>query len=100
MEVCTRKLINYLEVHEDDVVEDCCVIWKMTLQELYPLDLDHVLGAEVLIQCSDPGPLSPRPRLLRSLAVRLHSVHTVVIRGSEAQQHTQLFPLVTGRDTL
>ena len=48
-----------LQVDEDDVMEDSGVVGDMTLEELYPGDRDHVLHAEVLVQCPDASPLPP-----------------------------------------
>ena len=65
-------------------MEDGCVIGDVTLKELYPGDLDHLLLAEVLVQCANASPLPPRPRLLCPLTVSLNCVHTIVISGPES----------------
>ena len=40
-------------------MEDGGVVGDMTLQELNPGDRDHVLHAEILVQCSYARPLPP-----------------------------------------
>lgn len=57
-----------------------------------------------LVESSYPGPVSPGPRLLAPLAVRLRRVDTVVLGSPEAQQHAELLPrpphLLAGQDGL